>query len=305
MKSEITNVEPFNDIYTYDCFMNSLLCAAKHFKLNFAMITLHKTFFYSFAGGQLDSQNVIVFSIHSLVHSIGMEITKETDCIENWKEQYERDFKRGKIIIAPHDDYYNPLRKDIYGKEHLPHYTLIYGMDNTDKMLSVVESKYRETVAYKNMKLAYEDYEKSHFQQETLYRYVLNKTKCVADETYKERYLEKKVELLKQSLVNLQKSIDYLTEKKGTEIKMLLNNLNNICNQVKIEGYLYEHVFDNKDLSLISTEIFNTWYLIRTYVVKDSMMSRSDTVNTRIVKGIKHIEVLEKNKLNMLSKLKI
>ena len=67
-------------------------------------------------------------------------------------------------------------------------------MDNTVKKLSVVESKYRETVAYKNMKIRYRDYEKSHFQPETLFRFALKKTECVADETYKERYLKKKVE---------------------------------------------------------------------------------------------------------------
>lgn len=299
MKSEIVNVEPFNDIYTQDCFMNSLLCGAKFYNLDFAMLTLHKTFFYSFTEGQLEGQNVIIFPIEKLANAIGMEITKEEDSIKTWKDQYELEFKCGNIIIAPHDDYYNPLRVDVYNKEHLLHYTLIYGMDNQNKTLSMVESKYRETVAYKNMKMRYEHYEKSHFQSDTLFRCVIKKMNYVPKETYKDRYLKKKVKLVEQSLDNLQKYIAYLTKNESTDAEKWLINLNNICNQVKIEGYLYEHVFCNKNLSLVSIEIFKTWYLVRTQVVKLSMLNRSSTISNKILAGLKHIEILERNKLEM------
>ncbi len=300
MKAEKRNIEPFNDIYTHDCFMNSLLCAARYYQLDYPVLTLHRIFFYSLEGEQLEGQSIIMFPIEELALALGMEIYKEKDDIRNWKEQHNIAFKRGDIIVAPLDDYYNPLRVDIYNKEHLPHYTLIYDMDNRNETLSVVESRYRTTVSYKNMKMRYADYEKSHFQTETLYKYVLKKSKCNLKIPYKDKYLHMNVQLAEQSIANLQKYICYLSKNEVTEKKEWLKNLNDICNQVKVERYIYEKAFCNKDLSSISTDIFKTWYLVRTYVLKLSMINQSDTIGSKIIAGLKEIAKLEKNKLSML-----
>lgn len=301
MKAEIRrSVEPFNDIYTHDCFMNSLLCAARHYQLNYPMLTLHRIFFYAIEGEQLEGRSIIIFPVDELAQALGMEIYKEKDGIGNWKEEYYRVLKRGNIVVALLDDYYNPLRLDIYNKEHLPHYTLIYNMDNSNEILSVVESRYRTTVSYKNMKMRYVDYEESHFQTETSYKYILEKSKCNLEIPYKDKYLHMSVQLAEQSIVNLHNYICYLSQKEVKEKKEWLNNLNDICNQVKVERYIYDKVFCNKDLSSISADIFMTWYLVRTYVVKLSMIKQSDTIGSRIIASLKKIEKLERNKLSML-----
>lgn len=301
MKAEIRrSVEPFNDIYTHDCFMNSLLCAARHYQLNYPMLTLHRIFFYAIEGEQLEGRSIIIFPVDELAQALGMEIYKEKDGIGNWKEEYYRVLKRGNIIVALLDDYYNPLRLDIYNKEHLPHYTLIYNMHNSNEILSVVESRYRTTVSYKNMKMRYVDYEKSHFQTETSYKYILEKSKCNLEIPYKDKYLHMSVQLAEQSIVNLHNYICYLSQKEVKEKKEWLNNLNDICNQVKVERYIYDKVFCNKDLSSISADIFMTWYLVRTYVVKLSMINQSDTIGSRIIASLKKIEKLERKKLSML-----
>ncbi len=294
------SVEPFNDIYTHDCFMNSLLCAARHYQLDYPMLTLHKIFYYSLEEEQLLGRSKIIFPLDELATAIGMEIYKEKDHIQNWKEQYNIAFKRGDIIVVPLDDYYNPLRVDIYNKEHLPHYTLIYNMDDSNETLWVVESKYRTTVSYKNMKMAYVDYEKSHFQNETLCKYILRKSKCNLKIPYKDKYLHINIQLLEKSIANLQNYICYLAQNQVTEKKEWLNNLNEICNQVKVERYIYEKAFCNKDVSFISADIFKIWYLVRTYVVKLSMFNQSDSINSKIIAGLKKIEELEKNKLSIL-----
>lgn len=301
MKTEIIrNIEPFNDIYTHDCFMNSLLCAARHYQLDYPMLTLHRIFFYSLHGEQLEGRSMRIFPIEELAMALGMEIYKEEDDIRNWKEQYNRVFKRGDIIVSPLDDYYNPLRVDIYSKEHLPHYTLIYNMDNRNEILSVIESRYRTTVSYKNMKMLYVDYEKSHFQMQTLYKYILKKRKCNLKVPYKDKYLHTNIQLAEQSIVNLQNYICYLSQNEVTDKKEWLKNLNDICNQVKVERYIYEKAFCNKDLSSMSAEIFKTWYLVRTYAVKLSMIDKSDTIGSKIIDCLRKIEEVEKNKLSML-----
>ncbi|GMQ56214.1 hypothetical protein AN1V17_06070 [Vallitalea sediminicola] len=301
MKAEIRrSVEPFNDIYTHDCFMNSLLCAARHYKLNYPMLTLHRIFFYALEGEQLEGRSIIMFPIDELALALGMEVYKEKDDIRNWKEEHDRVLKRGNIIVALLDDYYNPLRLDIYNKEHLPHYTLIYNMDNRNELLSVVESRYRTTVSYKNMKMRYVDYEKSHFQTETLHKYILKKSKCNLEIPYKDIYIHMSVQLAEQSIANLHNYICYLSQNEVTEKKEWLKNLNDICNQVKVERYIYDKVFCNKHLSSISADIFMTWYLVRTYVVKLSMIKQSDTIGLRIIASLKKIEKLERKKLSIL-----
>lgn len=301
MRTEINRiVEPFNDVYTCDCLMNSFLCAAKHYQLDYPMLTLHKIFFYALEAEQLEGRCSIMFPMEELALAYGMEIHKEKDDIRNWKEQYQMVFQRGDLLIASGDDYYNPLRIDIYQKEHLPHYTLIYNMDNGDETLSVIESRYRTTVSYKNLKMTCSDYEKLHFQTDAPYKFILSKSKCNIKIPYKDKYLQRSCELVEQSIGNLQKYICYLSKNKVTQKKDWLKNLNDICNQVKVERYIYEKAFGNKELSSVSADIFETWYLVRTYGVKQSMINQSDAIGSKIINGLKKIEELEENKLSLL-----
>lgn len=293
-------VEPFNDIYTHDCFMNTLLCTAKYYQLDYPMLTLHKGFSYSVDGEQLGGNSVILFPIDELALSIGLEMDKENDCIKNWREQYKIKLERDEIIIAPVDDYCNPLRVDAYKKEHLPHYILIYSMDNVNETLSVIESRYRTTVSYKNMKMRYDDFEKSHFQTETLYKYIYKKNKIDIKLPYKKDYLHNSMQLTEQSVFNLQNYIHYLSANEVVDKKEWLKNLNDICNQVKIERYVFEKVFCNSDLFSAVAEIYQTWYLLRTKVVKLSMISQSDNVASKIITYLKRIENMERDKLNIL-----
>jgi len=293
-------VEPFNDIYTHDCFMNTLLCTAKYYKLDYPMLTLHKGYSYSVDGEQLGGNSVTLFPIDELALSIGLKMNKEKDCIKNWREHYKVKLERDEFIIAPVDDYSNPLRVDAYKKEHLPHYLLIYSMDNVNKTLSVIESRYRTTVLYKNMKMSYNDFERSHFETEKLYKYIYKRGKSGIKPPYKREYLHSSIQLTEQSILSLQNNIRYLSANKVTDKKEWLKNLNDICNQVKIMRYVFEKVFCNSDLFCSVAEIYQTWYLLRTRVVKLLMISQSDAVAPKIITYLKKIEKMERDKLNIL-----
>ena len=290
-------VEPFNEIYTHDCFMNTLLCAAKHYELDYPMLTLNKGYSYSIDGEKLSGHSVILFPIDELTQAIGLKIDKEKDCIENWREEYRILIERGGIIIAPVDDYYNPLRVDAYKKEHLPHYILIYDMDNSNEILSVIESRYRTTVSYKNMEIRYDDYEKSHFQTDTLYKYIYRKNKSCIKKTYINEYLHNSIQLTEQSVVNLKEYIRYLSVNGIPDIKTWLMNMNDICNQVKVERYVFEKVFYCSELFNIAADIYQTWYLLRTRVAKLSMLNQSDNIVSKIISYLEKIEKLEKDKV--------
>jgi len=212
MKEKIHRiVEPFNDIYTHDCFVNAVLCAAKHYQLDYPMLTLNKIFFYSIDGKQLGSRSITLFSLEELALAIGLEMDKKADCINNWKEHYRIQLERGELIIALLNDYYNPLRIDTYQKEHLPHHILIYSMDDISGNLSVIESKYRTTVWYKNMEMRYDDFEKSHFQTEALYKYICKKRQSDMKTPYKDEYLRSSIHATEQSVTNLENYIRFFS----------------------------------------------------------------------------------------------
>lgn len=300
MRPKGSIVQPFNDVYTHDCFMNSLLCAARHYQLDYPILTLHRIFYYSMEGKQLVGSSEISFSIKALAGAAGLIISKENDHVEDWKEQYGTAFKRGDLILVQHDDFYNPLRVDTYNKDHLPHYTLIYDMDNKNETLSVIESRYRKTVSYKNMKMQYKDYVKSRFQEKNLTKYILRKGRNTSEYPYKKLYLDRHVKLEEPSITNLGRYICYLSKNKIMTDNSIMDHFNDICNQVKIERYQYEQVFCNQDLSYISDEIYKNWYLIRTYVVKLSMLDQAEMIQSKMVTGLRKIKELEEEKLRVL-----
>lgn len=299
-KNKNKTVEPFNIAYTHDCFINALLCAAKYYLLDFLILALHCYAFYDIEGNQLVSKKVKVFSIEELSNIIGLKICRKRDYLIQWKQEYKSDFECGNLIIAPHDDYYNPLRIDAYNKIHAPHYTLLYDMNDKDSTLSVIESKYRMTVFYKNMKMRYEDYEKSHFQKGMMYRYVLSKDmhnlKVQYKEKYKERYLHIIQFLTDQSISNLDYYICNLCQNASIDIAEWIENLNNICNQSKVECYIFDNIIGNESLATISIEILNSWYLVRRNVVKLQMLEQSPLTKAKIIDELRIIEELEKKK---------
>lgn len=308
MKTEIIKnrtIKPFNDIYTHDCFMNTLLCTAKYYQLDYPILTLCSGFSLFMVGEQLCRKIENLFSIDDLALAIGLEIKKENDCIDYWIEQYKSLFDQDAIIIAPVDDYYNPLRMDVYHKKHLPHYILIYNMDNIQKELLIIESRYRETVLYKNLKIKYDDFEKAHFHSQILYKYILKKRNSIIKPVFKKEYIHKSIEFTEKSIYNLKNYIDYLLSNRIKDNKEWLKNLNEICNQVKIEQYIFQNVFCSNNIVEVVKAIYETWYFIRTQVFKLVMVGYSNNILIKIVSYLRRIESLERDKLHMLHSLSL
>jgi len=280
--------------------MNAVLCAAKHYQLNYPMLTLHKSFSYIIDGEKLSSHSVTLFPINELALAIGMEIDRKNDCINNWKEQYRTHFEKGELIIALLNDYYNPLRVDTYQREHLPHHILIYSMDDVSENLSVVESRYRTTVLYKNMEMSYDDFEKSHFQTETMYRYICRKIKSTMKESYKNVYLHSSIHATEQSVDNLNNYICFLSTNEISDVKNWIKCLDDICVQLKVEQYVFEKVFCNNDLADLVADIYQTWYLLRAKAVRLTMIGQSENMASKLVSYLDKIMKLENDKFNML-----
>lgn len=298
-------VEPFNEVYTHDCFINALLCVAKHYQLDYPMLTLHENFIYVFHGERLNGRRVTLVPIEELALAIGLCVYREKDGIKNWREEYKTQFERGKVIITSVNDYYNPLRIDAYKRKCVPHYVLVYDMDDKKELLSLIESRYRATVLYKNLKMRYNDFEKSHFQSEQSYIYICQKTKRKKKLPYQKEYLHSSISLTDQSISNLEHYIQYLSNHDIVDKGTWLKDLDDICNQMKVEQYVFKQFFLNDDLTGIVTDIYQTWYLLRARAVKLFIMKRDDNMSLNVIDYLNKIKKLEKDKLDVLSTLRI
>lgn len=294
------HVEPFNDIYTHDCFINALLCAAKYYHLDYSLLTLHRGYTYMIHEDRLEGCSVTLFSINELTLSIGLKTVLEKDGFQNWKAQFKTRFALNEMIIASVDDFYNPLRIDTYQKKHLPHYTLIYDMDDESNLLSLIESRYRETVSYKNLEMRYIDFEKSHFQMEKPHWFVCRKIVADTNFPYKRKFWDQCISLTNQSIAHLYNYIQYISFNDIADLEAWLKSLDNICNQIKVEHYVFKTVFCNGEIAGIAAEIYQTWYLLRAKAVRVLMIKQSDNIGLKIVRSLEKILELEKKKLKVL-----
>ena len=294
------NVKPINDIYTHDCFMNSLLCAAKSFQLNYDLLTLHKSYFYIFSDMKFRVSSAEIFQISELSSAIGMSLTRERDDRNNWKEKYENYFLDGKMIIAAVDDFYNPLRKDVYRKKHLPHYILVYGMKSECENLLVIESQYRATVSYNNMKLSFDDFEKCHFAIKEESICISKKSRKEILGCHKKLFLTKCIDLTLKSIDGMLKFLDYLSSHQIKDKEGWLDDLNDVCNDTKVELYVFKNVIFIDDVSYITEKIYTIWYFLRAKTYSLLLRKQYKDLEKKISSYVKKILELEKRKYNLL-----
>lgn len=294
-------VKPFNDIYTFDCLQNAMMTAARHFDLNYPILSLHKVFYYAIDGDQIKGCSLALFPVRRLADSIGLRIISEKDRRSNWRGRYGMWFNKGGIIVAAVDDYYNPLRKDAYQRMHLPHCILIYGLDIMCGSLSVIESKYRATVLYRNMTLEFEDYEKAHFQKALPGLFIIRKGREDRRIPWKDEYMRICIHYASKSIENLRIFMRHPPAIKTADINKWLANLDTICNHVKVERYIYENIFCDDNLSRIAENIHQAWYLLRAKVIKALIASRSEDISVSILVCLNTIVALENEKLEALT----
>ena len=157
-KKILNNIVPFNDIWYRDCYYSALFPVVNYYKLSIIPLIVNDVNLYQY---NLDSE---LFDIKSVNIRNEEEIIKDLGIIAKYKlrnngllSDIKNSINEDMPIIVLIDPYYESIREDAYMKEHFPHFILVYGYDNLDQNLYILEHQYRESNIFEYKKISYSD----------------------------------------------------------------------------------------------------------------------------------------------------
>lgn len=154
----LSNIEPFNEIYYRDCYYSALFPVLRYFGKSICPFLLNDIFLY-----QIDRNTKMLqlrgYSIKTeteILESLSIKCSMKM-FTENLTENICSSICSNKPVIVLVDSFYESIRPDAYLKSHFPHFILIYGFDNLQKMFNIVEHRYRESFLFEHRIISYED----------------------------------------------------------------------------------------------------------------------------------------------------
>lgn len=145
----LPNIEPFNDLYYRNCFYNSLFPVIRHFGRSILPFMLNDLIVYGQPGSgsrPYGIDYVSVLPLDELFHLQGLHVTMRHDHELILSETVEA-LRAGKPVIAWVDSYYEPIRKDTYGKRHVDHTLLVFGYDDQLRKFHIMEHDRQENLS--------------------------------------------------------------------------------------------------------------------------------------------------------------
>ena len=201
-------------------------------------------------------------------------IVEQTPAQDQVLEKIWNALEKGGMVIALTNDFYNPLRLDMFHKQHKPHNILIYDMDKTKRRLQIVESKYRNAVLYEPLYIEFEDFLETQahtVEKEMTIVYVDTSTTTkepMAD------FLGKAFDEMEPAMIisagRLEVCGELLKEQQG-EIgrEGWTAFFNDACNQYQTCAAVYKEIFHHETLAKLADDIYRKWYSLRISFVKD------------------------------------
>jgi len=284
----LPDIEPFNDLYYRNCFYNSLFPAVRHFERSILPFMLNDLIVYGQPGSgsrPYGIDYVPVLPLDELFRLQGMHVTMRHDHELILSETVEA-LRAGKPVIAWIDSYYEPIRKDTYGKRHVDHTLLVFGFDDQLRQFHIMEHDRQENLSYAARTIEYEDYVRAslgfaeNFMDE-LNRpshYILEKAQAgslasdIATD-FKSFFARSQLEG-RERLENSQRVLaeiarwvrDIVSEEDAfdREADSLVDWLNEVINAKQVERYRLAHAFgENDELTLLFWGIVGSWETVR------------------------------------------
>lgn len=160
IKKKLDGIEPFNEIFYKDCFFNSFFAVANYFKRNGDRIFANDTFVYSQTDKKdplnLEVEYITDEALVDLIEQCGIKtrnVVISNDIIRDIKMAIAFD----KPAVVSVDCYYEPIRRDTYQKKHWAHMLLVYGYDDSQQVLNIIEHTDINGLDYTHKTIAYED----------------------------------------------------------------------------------------------------------------------------------------------------
>lgn len=284
----LPNIEPFNDLYYRNCFYNSLFPAIRHFGRSIQPFMLNDLIVYVQPGSgsrPYGIDYVSVLPLDELFLLQGLHVTMRHDHELILSETVEA-LRSGKPVIAWVDSYYEPIRKDTYGKRHVDHTLLVFGYDDQLRQFHIMEHDRQENLSYAARTIEYEDFVRAslgfaeNFMDE-LNRpshYILEKAQSsssaagIADDlkTFLARSQLEGRERLENSqrvlaeIARWVRDVVSAEESFDREAESLVDLLNEVINAKHVERYRLAGTFGEDDeLAGLFSSIVSSWETVR------------------------------------------
>lgn len=263
---QIDNIEPFNEVFYRNCFFNSFFPILKHYGKSVNQILANDIAVMKFCDNELEVEYLSAEALDRVIDHIGISI-----CCSEYTDDINKLIIEGidnnKPSIVWVDCFYEPIRNDLYQKEHWAHTILIYGYDEIKSEYLVIEHSVRENLSYEKKSIAYKDLLKMCVGYEENFRNTVNEP-CLTVfsaqtdaecKYYEDNYLKTCNKFRKDAL----ESINNFKEFTGyfykticsentfkTNGEALLNSVNNVINAARAERYTVKAIFGQKAVNL-------------------------------------------------------
>jgi len=216
-KMEISNIEPFSQIRYISCFYSALFPVVKHFKGTFLPYLISDIYVY--ANKNKDAPEILLSPMQirdktELTREMGI-FTEAKEVSDNIVEDSINAISNNRPVIVMIDSFYEPLRQDVYQKEHIAHALLLFGYDKNEKTFTIFEHSHKDSFFYERSIINFVDLKKCYEG------YINNLKKEDVVSTYCEYYAD-------ETAVDEKKYINFFVEKANEHKSFIFDSLNSI-----------------------------------------------------------------------------
>ena len=321
LEKKIEGLQPYNEIFYRNCFYNSFFPIVKFYggKIEEFLINDIPNYKWNSNDKSLSIDFLAVEKMEEILRRQKINENKmyaSKNIIMDIKKSIDED----KPVIIYIDCFYEPLRKDTYLKVHLPHTLLIYGYDDMEEELKIIEHRNKDGLTYDFKTLGYEELEKAY--DSMLQRYYINELKHVyydykpdisrqvknENRSYWEIYRHnirnnmdtliqgvESIKLFQTALNDMVFNVDVLNQ--GAE--QLTNTLNDIINAKIAEKYKLKLIKGGTSEVLQQLDdIIQNWSIIRIEIVRFMYSGVYEQSNFLPIKQLlNHVYLVENNYL--------
>lgn len=155
----LEGIEPFRDVVYRGCFYSAFMPVARYFAKDVLFFMANDLIVYDYfdiecaSGISIDYKSGKRFEDITKDANMKINKVKRSNVIVS---DLKSSISNGKPVIICIDSFYEPIRKDVYNKEHWPHNLLVYGFDDTREVFNIIEHKNRKSMVYEKRELSYE-----------------------------------------------------------------------------------------------------------------------------------------------------
>lgn len=147
MKYCINQITPFDKIWYRDCIYHAILSGISAFGIDGSAFFCQNIYQCFMENDQIKIRMPYRKDMDETLNSVGV-YRKKIYVSGSEKNQIIEELKSGHPVIIPVDKFDLPLNKDTYGKLHVKHYVLVYGIDTDENIFYIVENKYQNSYKF-------------------------------------------------------------------------------------------------------------------------------------------------------------